>query len=102
MIEEKDYQLECVKCGKQFTFTASEAKSFIAKGLTNLPKKCPEDRAKDRAKKEQKVRHTVQCATCGVDFEVPFEPAAGADGKPLRPLYCSEHFEDRSPAAEAA
>lgn len=98
MIEEKDQQLECQKCGKTFTFTAGEAKSFNEKGLTNVPKKCPACRAKDRAKKEQKVKVTVQCAECGTDFEVPFEPARGADGKPTRPLYCIEHFEKKLPA----
>lgn len=93
MIEVKDHQLQCQKCGKTFTFTAAEAKSFNDKGLTNLPKKCPACRAAERAKKEQKVRAMVNCAECGVSFEVPFDPPRGADGQPLRPLYCIEHFE---------
>lgn len=98
MIEVKDHQLECQKCGQPFTFTAAEATSFNDKGLTNVPKKCPACRAKDRAKKEQKVRVTVRCAECGTDFEIPFEPVRGADGKPVRPLYCLEHFEQKSAA----
>lgn len=97
MIEVKDHQLQCQKCGKDFTFTAAEAKAFNEKGLTNLPKKCPACRAADRAKKEQKVKATVECATCSASFEVPFEPARGPDGKPLRPLYCLEHFESQPP-----
>lgn len=96
MIEIKDHDLTCGKCGQPFVFTASEAKSFADKGLTNVPKKCPSCRAKDRAKKEQKVRNTVTCATCGTAFEVPFEPARDGAGNPVRPLYCIEHFE--SPA----
>lgn len=93
MIEVKDHQLTCSKCGNSFVFSAKEAQSFNEKGLTNLPKKCPSCRAKERAKKEQKVRVTVECATCGTAFEVPFEPKRDAAGKPLRPLYCLEHFE---------
>lgn len=96
MLEVKDYQLECVKCGRTFTFTAAEAQAFIDKGLTNLPKKCPEDRAKDREKKLHKVRFPITCAACGVQFEVPFEPALDAKGQPQRPLYCIDHFEERS------
>ena len=93
MLEEKDHQLQCQKCGKDFTFTAAEAKSFNEKGLTNLPKKCPACRAADRTKKEQKTRETVACAECGTSFEVPFTVPRSADGQPLRPLYCMEHFE---------
>lgn len=98
MIEVRDKQLECAKCGRTFTFTAKEAQSFLDKGLTNEPKKCPEDRAKDRLKKENKVRHQAVCANCGTDFEVPFQPAMAADGTPARPLYCVEHFEERTTA----
>lgn len=98
MIEVRDKQLECTKCGRMFTFTAGEAQAFLDKGLTNEPKKCPEDRAKDRAKKEQKVRHDVSCATCGTSFTVPFEPVLDASGKPVRPLYCLEHFETKQAA----
>lgn len=96
MIEVKDHRLQCQKCGKDFVFTAGEAAAFNEKGLTNLPKKCPTCRAADRAKKENKVRDTVNCAECGTSFEVPFTVPRGADGQPLRPLYCVEHFESRT------
>ncbi len=96
MIEVRDHQIECTKCGKTFTFSAGEARAFNDKGLTNVPKKCPDCRAKERAKQEQKVRATVQCTECGTSFEVPFEPTRDAAGKPVRPLYCIEHFEQRS------
>ncbi|HEY8108594.1 MAG TPA: zinc-ribbon domain containing protein [Patescibacteria group bacterium] len=99
MIEVKDHQLECAKCGNPFVFTAKEAARFNDKGLTNIPKKCPDCRAKDRAKQEQKVREPVQCAECGASFEVPFEPARNADGSLARPLYCVEHFEKSSSAS---
>lgn len=100
MIEVKDHKLQCQKCGKDFTFTAGEAASFNEKGLTNLPKKCPTCRAADRAKKENKTRDMVNCAECGVSFEVPFTVPKDAGGKPLRPVYCIEHFEksDGQPA----
>ena len=93
MIEVKDHQLECTKCGNPFVFTAKEAARFNEKGLTNIPKKCPDCRAKDRAKQEQKLRVSVTCSECGVQFEVPFEPARNADGTLARPVYCIEHFE---------
>lgn len=96
MIDAKDQQLECTKCGRTFLFSAAEAQSFIDKGLTNVPKKCPDCRAKERAKKEQKVRVPVECASCGQTFEVPFTPAVDATGKPLRLLYCIEHFEQKT------
>lgn len=98
MITAQDQTLQCVKCGQPFTFTAAEAKSFLEKGLTNAPKKCPSCRAKERAKKQQRVRVEVQCARCGTTFSVPFTPAKDASGKLLRPLYCVEHFEE-TPAA---
>ena len=96
MIEVKDHQLECQKCGQSFTFSAGEAKAFNEKGLTNLPKKCPACRAKERAKKEHKTRVAVTCAACGTEFEVPFDPPRGADGQPVRPLYCIQHFEQQA------
>lgn len=96
MIEVRDQQLECTKCGRTFTFTAAEAQSFLDRGLTNAPKKCPECRAKERARKEQKVRTTVHCVTCNTAFEVPFQPATNTNGQLIRPLYCIEHFEQRS------
>jgi CxxC-x17-CxxC domain-containing protein len=98
MIEVRDQQLECVKCGNTFMFTAAEAQQFIDKGLTNVPKKCPSCRAKERAKKENKLRFEATCASCGTVFEVPFEPAV-ANGQPQRPLYCIEHFDQRQAAA---
>lgn len=99
MIEERDHQQTCTKCGNPFTFTAGEAKSFNEKGLTNLPKKCPACRAADRAKQQTKVRTAVTCATCGTGFEVPFEPAKQANGELVRPLYCIEHFEQSGQSA---
>ncbi|MHA2227462.1 MAG: CxxC-x17-CxxC domain-containing protein [Candidatus Hodarchaeales archaeon] len=35
--------------------------------------------------------HTVKCADCGVDAEVPFKP----DG--TRPVYCQECYRKRRP-----
>jgi transcription elongation factor Elf1 len=95
MIEVRDKQLECAKCGNSFTFTAREAQAFLDKGLTNEPKKCPSCRAKERAKKENKVRHEVSCAVCGTPFEVPFEPPCQPDGTLVRPLRCIDHFEEQ-------
>lgn len=95
MIEVKDKQLECTKCGRTFTFTAKEAQSFLDKGLTNEPKKCLDCRAAERAKKQQKIRDEVQCVVCQASFSVPFTPPRNADGTLRRPLYCVEHFETR-------
>lgn len=98
MIEVRDQKLECTKCGNQFVFTETEARAFNEKGLTNVPKKCPACRAKDRTKKENRTRFEAQCSECGTTFEIPFEPARSATGELLRPMYCLEHFERRQDA----
>lgn len=49
---EGDKELTCVDCGNKFVFTASEQKFFESKGFTE-PKRCPDDRAKRKAQKEQ-------------------------------------------------
>ena len=40
----EDKTLECVECGANFTFTASEQEFFASKGYTNEPKRCFECR----------------------------------------------------------
>ncbi len=93
MIAEKDIQQICQKCGKEFTFTAQEARLFNEKGLTNIPKKCLDCRASERAKKANKTKVDVECAVCKAPFSVAFNPPRNADGSLVRPLYCIEHFE---------
>lgn len=93
MLQEIDTQQTCQKCGKPFTFTANEARLFNEKGLTNIPKKCPDCRAAERAKKANKTKLDVRCAVCDAPFSVAFTPPRNADGSLVRPLYCIEHFE---------
>ncbi|MFC1998308.1 zinc-ribbon domain containing protein [Chloroflexota bacterium] len=92
-----DKTINCIDCGQDFTFTASEQEFFASKGFENEPKRCPACR---RAKKEARNRmmgaeshprqmHQTVCAECGSDTEVPFEPREG------RPVYCNECFAKR-------
>ena len=47
----EDKTLECVDCGSNFTFSASEQEFFANKGFTNEPKRCPDCR---QSRKEQR------------------------------------------------
>ncbi len=86
-----DKTLTCVECGNPFTFTAGEQEFFASRGLTNEPKRCPQDR---EARKSQqrgfgggaREMHPVVCDQRGVDTTVPFVPRGD------KPVYCSDCF----------
>jgi len=93
----EDKTLECVDCGANFTFSASEQEFFANKGFTNEPKRCPDCRQsrKDQRRAQgydgggysrQREMHPAVCAACGKDTQVPFEPREG------RPVYCSDCY----------
>ena len=99
----EDKILECADCGASFTFSASEQEFFASKGFTNEPKRCLRCR---QEKKDQRNRggwgnsggggyqrprqmHSAECAECGAQTEVPFEPKEG------RPVYCSDCYAKR-------
>ncbi len=99
-----DRTLTCRDCGASFTFTASEQEFYASKGFANDPSRCPNCRAARRAQRggsglsdrgsggarfERGPRemHTVVCAECGTETQVPFVPRGD------RPVYCSSCFD---------
>ncbi len=80
-----DKQIQCVDCGKEFTFTAAEQEFFAQKGYTNEPKRCltcRQARKADRGGNSGGGKSNLQkfpaiCAQCGKETEVPFEPRTG-------------------------
>ena len=85
-----DKQIQCVDCGKEFTFSAAEQEFFAQKGYTNEPKRCLPCRQNRKAEKGGNggsrgslQKYPAVCAQCGKETEVPFEPRQG------RPVYCS-------------
>ncbi len=87
-----DKQIQCVDCGKEFTFTAAEQEFFAQKGYTNEPKRCQPCRQSRKAERGGNAgrsglqKFPAVCAQCGKDTEVPFEPRQG------RPVYCSNCY----------
>lgn len=81
----EDSTLNCKGCGKDFVFAASERYFFAEKGLLNVPKRCPECRVTERAKRQGKESqvHEVECEECHTPTRVPFKPS----GK--RPVLCT-------------
>ncbi len=90
-----DKTLKCRDCGNEFVFTAGEQEFFQQKGLMNQPGRCPACRAQrrqaasggSRSERAPREMHTVICAECGVETQVPFFP------KNDRPVYCSTCFD---------
>ena len=85
-----DKSLVCRECGSEFLFTEGEQDFYQKRGLLNEPSRCPECRmARRRSKSEEsgpRTMHSIICASCGKDAEVPFQPRLG------RPVYCNECF----------
>jgi CxxC-x17-CxxC domain-containing protein len=91
-----DKTLRCRECGTDFVFTAGEQEFYQQKGLMNQPGRCTSCRAarrtssggishRERAPREM---HTVICAECGTETQVPFLP------KNDRPVYCSPCYDN--------
>ena len=89
----QDKTLVCKDCGKEFVFSAGEQAFYAEKGFENEPARCHECRDKRRREreggKEQRQMYTVECAECGKEKQVPFEP------KGDRPVYCRDCFNAR-------
>ncbi len=86
-----DKNLVCHDCKKRFVFSLGEQEFFNQKGLTNLPKRCPNCRVSAkfiRAGQSTDNLHNIHCATCGALAVVPFEP------KEDRPVFCRACFID--------
>ncbi len=90
-----DKTLRCRECGSDFVFTAGEQEFYQQKGLMNQPSRCPSCRAtrrtnggaSNRSERGPREMHTVICAECGVETQVPFLP------KNDRPVYCSTCYD---------
>jgi CxxC-x17-CxxC domain-containing protein len=88
-LEEKT--LRCRDCGQEFLFTVGEQEFYASHGLQNDPTRCPACRANRRRTRSgdgsrPRQMHTVTCAECGAETQVPFEPTEG------RPVYCRECY----------
>ncbi|MFC2057017.1 zinc-ribbon domain-containing protein [Chloroflexota bacterium] len=46
-----DKTIQCIDCSTSFTFSAGEQEFFASKGFTNEPKRCPECRRANKAKR---------------------------------------------------
>lgn len=101
-----DIDIQCIDCRTEFTWTAGEQDFFLAKGLTNPPKRCkPCKKAKnqrlqavERSRQDGRRHHVVmpaECATCGKLTTVPFYPSQG------RPVYCKTCYQERSAPQKA-
>lgn len=84
-----DKNLVCHDCRKLFLFSEGEQQFFKQKGLTNLPKRCPNCRLSAKFKRNGESLDglfQVDCATCGALTVVPFKP------KENRAVYCRACF----------
>jgi CxxC-x17-CxxC domain-containing protein len=52
--EFNDIELKCEECGCDFVHTREKQEFYASKGLTNLPKRCPECREKRRAQNQKR------------------------------------------------
>jgi N-acetylglutamate synthase-like GNAT family acetyltransferase len=49
----EDKSIRCSDCGVTFAFTAGEQEFFQSKGFTNEPKRCPECRRTNKARRSE-------------------------------------------------
>lgn len=87
----QDRTLTCKDCGADFVFTVGEQEFYAEKGFENDPVRCKTCRDQRKNKSAQKTRqpkemHTVTCAECGIETEVPFKPTNN------RPVFCKNCF----------
>lgn len=100
-----DQVLYCRDCNQEFTFTVGEQEFFASRGLTNAPTRCPACRAARKQvggsrgggrgaggsrEREPRQLHTVTCASCGNQAQVPFLPRGD------RPVYCGDCYQLQS------
>lgn len=89
----EDQTLRCRDCGDEFLFSAGEQEFFRAKGLENVPGRCPTCRSAYKQargiveSRPQREYHLTTCAECGREARVPFIP------RDDRPVYCSTCFD---------
>lgn len=81
----QDQKLTCEGCGCEFVFTAGEQEFYAEKGLTNIPKRCPDCRKARKQEKRKKLYDTI-CSKCAVPTKVPFKPIEGKE------VFCRDCF----------
>jgi CxxC-x17-CxxC domain-containing protein len=98
-----DKALTCVDCGAPFTFSVEDQEYHASRGFTNEPKRCSACRAARKSERgggrgygegygaSARQMHSVVCAQCGKNAEVPFEPRGD------RPVYCSDCYSQHAP-----
>lgn len=89
----QDKELVCKDCGNTFIFTVGEQEFYAEKGFENEPLRCRDCRTSRKASRNGNVgrireMHTVVCADCGVETQVPFQPTSD------RPVYCRECYQN--------
>ena len=114
-----DKTLNCVDCGTEFSFTASD-QQFYSDRQFSEPRRCPACRAAKKAARGEssggysngggyssggygnggggyssgpRQLYPATCSECGQDTEVPFNPTPG------KPVYCRDCFQSRKSAA---
>lgn len=115
----EDKNLTCVECGQSFVFAGAEQEQYQQRGYTNEPKRCAPCREARKMRMGgglgggggrggrgggggggggmhgggggggARELHTVICAECGKEAQVPFKPRGD------RPVYCSDCFRNR-------
>ena len=99
-----DKQLVCSECGAEFVFSADEQETFLARGYTNEPKRCPACREARRGRNfstsgsrnyGNRQMYSAVCAQCGASCEVPFQPRQD------RPVYCNDCYRKMRPATDS-
>ncbi|ATW23670.1 zinc-ribbon domain containing protein [Candidatus Formimonas warabiya] len=93
----QDKILTCKDCGAEFTFSVSEQEFYAEKGFQNDPARCPECRSARKRQRngggrsnnpgQRREMHTVICAECGAETQVPFKPNND------RPVYCRDCYQ---------
>lgn len=94
-MEFQDKTITCKDCGAEFIFSVSEQEFYAEKGFQNEPARCPECRAARKQQRggmrnsggQQREMHSVICAECGVETQVPFKPSND------RPVYCRDCYQ---------
>ncbi|MDQ2681588.1 MAG: zinc-ribbon domain containing protein [Candidatus Eremiobacteraeota bacterium] len=92
-----DEKLNCVDCGREFTFTSGEQEFYAMKGFQNKPNRCTDCRAARKAQSQggggggrggDRAREMFKatCSQCGGVAEVPFQPRGD------KPVYCRDCF----------
>lgn len=103
----EDRLITCIDCREPFTWTAGEQSFYLAKGLSNPPKRCKPCK-KEKNKRLDAIEHAratgqryrvdikAQCARCERMTTIPFYPSQG------RPVYCRACFLEMNPNGSTA